>query len=187
MSKKWIAALLGAGVLLLSACGQSGGKGAMAVTETAKAYETMLYGTFREQTKTEAEFYHGTLFIAGVPDSSLELIYDGEYDQEKAAAVLADEDEPVRLQGPVSALLDGVKAEISLAQLTEALSEGNGAKASCEVKQGGGTAYYVGNSYAELQFDSDRDGKPDRRLLISLDDAAGETAGPDSLAWLELL
>ena len=39
----------------------------------------------------------------------------------------------------------------------------------------------------ELQFDSDQDGKQDRLLLISLDDAKGETVGPDSAAWLELL
>lgn len=188
MNKKWIAALLGAGVLLLSACGQSGGgKAAMTVAEAAKSYETMPYGTFREQTGTEAEFYHGTRFAAGVSDLSLELVYDGEYDTEAAAAVLADEALPIRLQGPVSALLDGVEAEMSLAELTEALSEGNAEKAAYEVKQGGGTAYYVGDRYAEVRFDSDRDGKQDRLLLISLDQSAGETTGPDSLAWLELL
>ena len=187
MSKKWITALFVIGVLLLSACGQSGGKGAMAVAETAKAYEAMPYGTFREQTGTEAEFYHGTRFVGSIPDSSLELIYDGEYDQEKAAAVLAEEALPIRLQGPLGSLLDGVEGDLSLSELAEALSTGKAAKATYEVKEDGDTAYYVGSRYVELQFDSDQDGKQDRQLLISLDDAKGETVGPDSVTWLELL
>lgn len=188
MYKKWIFALLSAGVLLLSACGQNGnGKSAIGLTETAKTYEAMPYKAFQEQTGNEAEFYHADRFIGEIPDSSLCVIYRGKYDQNTAAAVLADEDMPIRLQGSLGALMDGVPKEISLTEFTEALSADGAAKAVCEMLEGGGTAYYVGNTYAQIQFDSDKDGKVDRQLLISLDESAGEAVYSESTAWLELL
>lgn len=61
------------------------------------------------------------------------------------------------------------------------------AEAVFERLEGAGTAYYVGNDYVQIQFDSDRDGEYDRLLLISMDEVTEETVGPESLAWLEML
>ncbi|MCM1124824.1 MAG: hypothetical protein NC416_19795 [Eubacterium sp.] len=187
MCGKWISVLLSVSVLL-SACGQNdGGEMLVRVAKTADAYTAMPYHQFKEQTGKEAEFYHGDRFIGEIPDAALYVVYAGEYDEDVAGAVLSDEDTPIRIQGSLGALLDGVAAEISLAELSAALSVDGAAEASYELLEGGGTAYYVGNQYVQLQFDSDRNGEYDRLLLISLDGAEGEMIGPESEAWLEII
>ncbi|MCM1242203.1 MAG: hypothetical protein NC314_05130 [Roseburia sp.] len=47
------------------------------------------YHEFKEQTGKEAEFYHGDRFIGEIPDSSLYIIYVGEYDEDTAGTVLS--------------------------------------------------------------------------------------------------
>lgn len=122
-----------------------------------------------------------------IPDSSICVIFEGTYDEETAGALLADDAMPIRLQGPLGALMDGIGESMSLTQLADALSADGAAEAVFERLEGAGTAYYVGNDYVQIQFDSDRDGKYDRRLLISMDEAAEETVGQESDAWLEML
>lgn len=61
------------------------------------------------------------------------------------------------------------------------------ATAVFERLEGAGTAYYVGDDYVQMQFDGDRDGEYDSRLLISMDEAEEETVSPESPAWLEML
>ncbi|MCM1424365.1 MAG: hypothetical protein NC415_11215 [bacterium] len=147
----------------------------------------MPYHVFQEQTGKEAEFYHGDRFIGEIPDTPLCVIYAGEYDEDAAASVLSDDTMPVRIQGSIGALLDGFTAEMSVAELADALSASDAAEASYELLEGGGTAYYVGNQYAQIKFDSDRNGEYDRVLLISLDGAEEERIGLESDAWLEVL
>lgn len=186
MRKKWVPVWVGM-CALLSACGQKDGKETViGITETAAAYESMPYGEFVEQTGNEAEFYHGDRFIGEIPGSSLCVIYEGEYDEDMAGAVLADEDMPIRLQGPLGDLLDGVRGEMSPAEFSRALSAGDAEEAVCELLEGGGTAYYIGNEYARISFDSDQDGECDRLLFVSMDEVAGEKIGPQSTAWLEM-
>ncbi len=183
----WIPAVLGT-CALLSACGQNdGGKAAIGIAETAREYEMMPYGTFRERTGNEAEFYHGVRFIGEIPDSSLCVVYGGRYDEDIAGAVLAEDDLPIRIQGELGALMDGMEEEMPLAEFAAALSPDGAAEAVFELLEGGGTAYYVGNEYAQIQFDSDRNGEYDRLLLISLDESMEEIADPKSTAWLEAL
>lgn len=186
MRKKWIAVLTSA-VVLMTACGSGSRKTAVGILETARACETISYQEFQRQTGQEAEFYHATLFIGEIPDSSITVIFEGVYDEEAAGAVLSDDAVPIRLQGPLGALLDGVKEEMPLSEFTDALSANGAAKAVFERMEGAGTAYYVGNDYVQIQFDGDRDGEYDRRLLISMDEAAEETVGQESDAWLEML
>ena len=188
MQKKWLFVLIGLGALLLAACGQSGeSKTMIGVTEIAKTYETMPHGEFKAQTGYEAELYHGERFISEIPNSVLSVIYRGKYDVGKAAAVLADDDEPIRLQGPLNALLDGLTEEMPLAEFIEGLSADGAAKPVYEILEGGGTAYYVGDTYWHISFDDDKDGQADRLILISVDESDEETIKPESLAWLERL
>ncbi|MEY8332393.1 hypothetical protein AALB53_04660 [Lachnospiraceae bacterium 47-T17] len=156
------------------------------ITGVLKEYESLPYGEFKKQTGREAELYHTTLFCAEIPDSSIDIIYNGEYDEAIAGAALADEAMPIRLQGPLHALLDGVKEEMPLTEFAKALSADGAAEAVVEQLEGGGTAYYVGNKYVQIQFDSDKNGKYDRNLLISLDESTEETIIPESVAWLEM-
>lgn len=153
------------------------------LSEAVRGYETLSYGTFKEQTGKEAESYHADLFIGEIPDSSLCIVYEGEYDEELGGPVLSDDDRPIRLQGTLGALMDGIGERMSVTDLTAALSEGGAAGAVCELLDGAGTAYYVGDRYTDIQFDSDRDGEYDGRLLISLENAGDEDVGPESTAW----
>lgn len=173
---------------MLSACGQTGsGSTSVGITEAVKEYETMSYGDFQKKTGNEAEFYHGGFFIGEIPDSSVCVVYSGEYDEEMAAVMLKDSDTPIRIEGTLSDLMTGIKEEMPLAELTEALSEGGNVEAVFEVLEGGGTAYYIGDSYASIQFDSGKNGEYDRQLFLSLDDSAGKTVGSKTIAWLERL
>ncbi len=186
MLKKRILVLTGL-CLMLAACGNSeNGAAQISLSETVRGYEAMSYGEFREQTGKDAELYHADRFIGEIPDSSLCIIYTGKYDENLAGYTLSDGDVPIRMEGALGALLEGIDREMSVTDLTAALSK-SGAEAVCELSEGAGTAYYVGDRYADIQFDSDRDGAYDRRLLISLDDAAEEEVGADSAAWLEMI
>ena len=186
MLKKWILVLTGL-CLILSACGNNGDITAqISLSKTVRDYEAMSYGEFRERTEKEAELYHADRFIGEIPDSSLCIIYEGKYDEELGGSVLLDDDRPIRLQGTLGALLEGIDREISVTELTAALSEG-GAEAVCELSESAGTAYYVGDRYADIQFDSDRDGEYDSRLLISLENAGDEHVDSESTAWFEIL
>lgn len=168
--------------------GQNDGeKTAISITETAKKYEAISYEAFKERTGNEAEFYHGDRFIGEIPDSSFCVIYIGEYDEDAAGTVLADDAMPIRLQGPLGVLMDGVNEEMSLTEFSEALSADGAAEAVFELLEGGGTAYYIGNEYVQIQFDSDKNGEYDRLLLISLDESIERTVDPESIAWLEIL
>ncbi len=170
--------------LTQSAGGKNGSPAAsVRLSETVRGYETLSYGAFKERTGKEAESYHADLFIGEIPDSSLCIVYEGEYDEELGGPVLSDDDRPIRLQGTLEALMDGIGGRMSVTDLTAALSEGDAAGAVCELLDGAGTAYYVGDRYAEIQFDSDRDGEYDARLLISLENAGDEDVGPESTAW----
>lgn len=186
MSKKVLAVFAGLCVLL-SACGRGGENPAAGIAKTAGAYETISYQEFQEQTGGEAEFYHGTCFIGEIPDSPITVVFEGEYDEEAAGAVLTDGAVPIRLQGTLGTLMDGVKEEMPLSKFADALSADGAAKAVFERLEGAGTAYYVADDYVQMQFDSDRNGEYDRLLLISMDEAVEETVGPESPAWLEML
>lgn len=186
MWTKWISVLLSI-TILLSACGQNDNeKAGIYIAKTAEEYITLPYHEFEEKTGVEAEFYHGDRFIGEIPDSLLSVIYMGAYDEESAGTVLSDDDIPIRIQGPLDALLNGITTEMPVEQLSDALSVNGAAKASYELLEGGGTAYYVGNKYVQIKFDSDRNGEYDRLLLISLDEAEGEVIEPESEAWLEI-
>lgn len=184
--KKLVFALL-AVCALLSACGQNGGNNAVDIIETVKEYETMSYGDFKEKTGNEAKFYHADLLIGEIPNSSVCVVFLGAYDEEAAGTVLKDDDMPFHIEGALNGLMTGIKKEMSLTELTKALSVGDRKEAAFEVSEGGGTAYYVGDKYALIQFDSDKNGEHDRQLLLSLDESAGETVGPETYAWLEQL
>lgn len=168
---------------MLSACGK-GERTENIVSQTAENYRNRTYGEYKESTGNDVEFYHGTRFIGEIPDSSICVVYSGEYDEDLAGAVLQDNAVPIRLQGRLADLNNGMEGELSLQALTEMLSADGAAAAECELLEGGGTAYYVGNEYAEIRFDSDRDGTCDATLDISLDESGTEVIYPENTAWL---
>lgn len=174
-------------VFVLSGCGKNDNvKTAIGIAEMVRQYETMSYEEYDEQAGTEAEFYHADRFIAEIPNSSLSVVFCGKYDEDTAGAVLSSDDVPFRLQGTLGELFNGITKEISVTELADALSAGGSAKATYEILDDGDTAYYVGNTYVKIEFDSDRDGVCDHLLSISLDESEGDIIKPESTAWLEI-
>lgn len=180
-------------MILICAIGMAGcGKKEMTVTEKAvfsevvSVYREMDYGTYRKQTGNKAEFYNGMYFTGEIPDSKIAIVYKGRYDEEAAESVLDDEALPARFQGELGELLLETGEETSLEELTERLSFVQGTKAVCEVLEGAGTAYYVGNVYVQIQSDSDGDGEIDLILEVNLDDEEKGKISSDAPAWLIL-
>lgn len=67
---------------MLSACGKNEREQTIiGITGVLKEYESLPYGEFKKQTGREAELYHTTLFCAEIPDSSIDIIYNGKYDR----------------------------------------------------------------------------------------------------------
>ena len=174
-------------IIALSACGNAPNKSVVSISDAAKEYEFMSYKEFKEQTGNEAEFYHGDLFIGESADSSVCVVYSGEYNEDTGESVLSDEAVPIRIQGTLGALMNGIKEKMTLGEITESLSFENNKKADFEILEGGGTAYYVGNDYVQIRFDSDEDGEYDRKLLIAYDKSEVEIVGSESVAWLEII
>lgn len=179
---KCIAGLLVLG-LVLTACGQKD-SAAGAVSQTIEKYKNMTYGEYKESTGNDVEFYHGTRFIGEIPDSSISVIYDGEYDEEVAGAVLQDSALPLRFQGKLASLVNGIEASMTIEELVKVLSPKDGAPAVYEILEGAGTAYYVGNDYVQIQFDEDQDGVLDTAINISLDESGKESVDPENETWL---
>ena len=131
--------LLSGAMIVLSACSQNtNDKTKAGLSEHAKKYESMSYEEYRQETGNEAEFYHGNLFIGEIPESSLCVIYPGEYKEEIAASVLSNDSVPVRLQGRLDELIDGFEKETSFTEFAKSLSPDGGKEAGYELLEGGG-------------------------------------------------
>lgn len=186
--KKGLYGMLFSMLFLLTACGSGGKETFLAdVTKNAEEYIVLSYGEFKSRTGNEAAFYHGTRLIGEIPDSPVCVIYSGEYDVDTGEVFLNDESMPIRVQGRLGDLLEGIKEEMSPEELAESLSADGARKAAFELLEGAGTAYYVGNNYVQISFDSGKTGEYDRLLLVSMDESEGKTIGTEANAWLEPL
>ena len=145
-------------------------------------YKGMTYEQFREHTGTDLEQYFSFYYFAPIPNTELDLVYRAnKYDEELIKNVLQEDDISYRVEGKLGAMFDGFTTEMSLEDFLEALSW-NQQIPECEMKEGAGTAYYVGNLYAEIHIDSDGDAVKDMLLQICFD--YSDCVGPDSRAWL---
>jgi len=169
--------------LAMVSCGQKD-SAAGVVSQTIEKYKNMTYGEYKESTGNDVECYHGTRFIGEIPDSSISVIYDGEYDEEVAGAVLPDGAVPLRFQGKLASLVNGIEESMTIEELVKVLSPNGGAPAVYEILEGAGTAYYVGNDYVQIQFDQDKDGALDTAINISLDESGKESVNPENETWL---
>ncbi len=170
--------------LALSACGQKGNPADTPVSQTVERYKNLTYGEYKENTKKEAEFYHGTRFIGEIPDSAISIIYEGEYDEESAGAVLKDSAVPLRFQGELRDLVEEIEEPTTVEKLVRVLSPEKSAEAVCETLKGSGTAYTVGDDYVQIQFDRDKDKVLDTMIEISLDGPEAASVSPEKEAWL---
>lgn len=141
------------------------------------------YAQFREQVGTEAEFYHGIFFQAPVPEKNANVVFQGNYDDEIAGAVLSDEDKAFRVESRLDHIISGISTEMTVAEFKETLDlyAGFAHEVYPDVQEGL-TAYYVAYHYVDMRIDSSGDGSLDIQLSIALDESDHIT--PDAPAWI---
>ncbi len=147
-----------------------------------EAFLGMSYEDFQKQTETEAEFYHANFYAAAIPNTEITAIFLAEgWDDSKAITVLQKEDKVIRLEGKMSALIDGFSKEMSISEFMED-SEWRDRLLGYTIEKGAGTAYYVADQYAAVSCDMNGDSVADQMLQVAL--SQDDTISPDSLFWL---
>lgn len=177
--------MLTAAAGVLSGCSEAGAASAAPVVSIVPElikYEGITYRDFLQQTDQEAELYHASFFIASIPETEIDIIFEGEYDTDLAGAVLTDDSKCVRLEGTLASLLTGIAGEMEPEDFAADIAWKKDTVPEYDVAEGGGTVYYVADRYMVINFDSDGDDTKDAVLEISLNQS--EKISPDSYAWL---
>lgn len=145
----------------------------------------MSYEDFQKQTETEPEFYHANFYAAAIPNTEITAVFLAEgWDESEAIAVLQEEDKVIRLEGKLSALLDGFSKEMSISEFMED-SKWSERFLVYTIEKGAGTSYYVADQYAAITCDMNGDLLADQMLQVAL--SQDDTISPDSLFWLGLV
>ena len=175
-------------LLFLAACsGSTGGASsplpAVAVKEALLPYGEMTYQDFQAQTGTDAQLLHAGRFGAPLPEEGVEIVFEASgTDEDGLLPLLLPQDRPLRLEGRLDALVDGVAEEMTPDQLAQALSPTEGSPVPCQLLEGAGTAYYVADQYARFQLDRDGDGAGDAALEVALN--SRQAVDPSCTSWL---
>lgn len=129
------------------------------------------------------EFYRANFYSAMIPDTELQAVFKAEtYDEELAMSVLQEDEKCQWIQGNLGRIMENVTSDFTTEEFLSALMWENGIAPEFSMKEGAGTAYYIGNQYISIQFDSDGDAVRDATLEISMDES--ETIGPESYTWI---
>ena len=151
-------------------------------------YIGMTYGQFKQQTDTEAEFYHGLFFQASIPDEKADIVFLGVYDEDVAGSVLSDEHKSFRvettLENTISGITSEMTQEMTVAEFMEMLDSHAGFAYNFQPEiLEGLTGYYVAYHYVMATVDSNGDGTMDILLKIALDES--DHICPDTSIWIE--
>jgi len=147
-----------------------------------EAFLGMSYGDFQKLTETEAEFYHANFYTTTIPNTDITAVFLAEgWDDSKAITVLQEEDKVIRLEGKMSALIDGFSKEMSISEFMEG-NKWSDRFLAYTIEKGAGTAYYVADRYAAVSCDMNGDSVADQMLQVAL--SQGDTISPDSFFWL---
>lgn len=120
-------------------------------------YKAISYREYQKLTGYDAEFYHALYYIGKLPKTELSIIFEGEYDEDLAGAVLSEDAKAIRIQGRLSELFGDDTKQLSESELLKKISENYGNVISIDYREGAGTAYYVGDYYAHIAVAADTD------------------------------
>lgn len=149
-------------------------------------YQGISYGEYQKLTGYQAEFYHALYYIGKLPESELSIVFEAEYDEEAAAAILSEDSKAIRIEGTLSELFGKKIRQLSEAELLQRISENFGDIISVDYMEGAGTAYYVGDYYAQILAASDSDDKINMVFEIAAEAQTGgeKTFSGGSAVWL---
>lgn len=120
-------------------------------------YKAISYREYQKLTGYDAEFYHALYYIGELPKTELSIVFEGDYDEDLAGAVLAEDAKAIRIQGRLSELFGDDTKQLSESELLKKISENYGNVISIDYREGAGTAYYVGDYYAHIAVAADTD------------------------------
>lgn len=126
-------------------------------------YKAISYGEYQKLTGYNAEFYHALYYIGKLSKTELSIVFEGEYDEDLAGAVLSEDAKAIRIQGRLSELFGDDTKQLSESELLKKISENYGNVISIDYREGVGTAYYVGDYYAHIAVAADTD---DNRNMV---------------------
>lgn len=164
-------------------CGKTEVLPSLTINESLYQYMDITYQEFQNLTGSEAEFYHGTRYIAPTLETDVYAIFFGNYDDKLAADVIEENTECIRLQGKLGALVSGLEKELTVEEFIGSWGIGENVSVDYSYEEGSGTAYFVGKNYVAIRFaQKGKNFENVTWLDISLD--YSEKIGPDSDAWL---
>ena len=126
-------------------------------------YKAISYGEYQKLTGYNVEFYHALYYIGKLSKTELSIVFEGEYDEDLAGAVLSEDAKAIRIQGRLSELFGDDTKQLSESELLKKISENYGNVISIDYREGVGTAYYVGDYYAHIAVAADTD---DNRNMV---------------------
>ena len=124
-------------------------------------YRQITYREYQRRTGNDAEFLHYIVFGGDLPNTDVEIVFLGEYDEKTGERYLPKDSVAYRLQGNLCDLITLEKEVLSEEELLQALSKQYGKVLSIEYLEGVETIYYVSTEYAKILMDSDEDGEDD--------------------------
>lgn len=142
-------------------------------------YKTLSYGDFAKETGQEAQPYHATRFVAQIPGKEYEIVFLGEFDDDKLEAYITDDSPALRIQGKVKDFVTSDNAEIDI----EAAKDPLGIVGS-NYREGAGTIYYVSDYYVTLDIDTDGDNAADIFMDVAIDKDNRGIITSDAYAFL---
>lgn len=120
-------------------------------------YKAISYREYQKLTGYDAEFYHASYYSGKLPKTELSIVFEAEYDEDLAEAVLSEDAKAIRIQGKLSELFGNNTKQLSESELLKKISENYGNVISIDYREGQATAYYVGDYYAHILVASDAD------------------------------
>ena len=149
----WIALISMAACVVVAVCFLTEPKSDFSIAD----YKAISYREYQKLTGYDAEFYHALYYIGELPKTELSIVFEGDYDEDLAGAVLAEDAKAIRIQVRLSELFGDDTKQLSESELLKKISENYGNVISIDYREGAGTAYYVGDYYAHIAVAADTD------------------------------
>ncbi len=163
----WFVVISIAACIVVAVCFLTNPKSVLSIIED---YKAISYKEYQELTGYDAEFYHGLYYIGRLPETEISIVFEAEWDDDLAGAVLSEDSKAIRLQGKLSDFLGKHTQQLSESELLHQISEDFGKVISIDYMEGAGTAYYVGGYYyARILVESSSDDNMNTVIEIAVE------------------
>lgn len=155
----------------------------IAIKSDLRKYQNMTYSQYKEMTGAEVQGSRENMYRGDIPNTNLSIVFRGSHYEWDDGPVyqLQEHDLCYRLEGTLGYFLENIVGEMTIEDLTNALSKGTiGAKIQYGTGYAGG--YSLSESWAVITFDSNQDGQYDTELHVDIMEK--NTVNSETLAWI---